>query len=83
MLIQEETIIHEKDVTYSGGESGLYEPFTQDLDQLFTFCEKEFGEFQSHICIDDKQETRCIGWVFSQELPYAPEDVKDGVTHYM
>ena len=56
---------------YGLGESGWYEPFTEDLGKLFKSLMKEFGRCVSKIYqdapdgVDDP-----VGWVFQKRAKY-------------
>jgi hypothetical protein len=57
------------------GESGKYEPFTDNIKKLFRAYQQEFGRCISRVYIDTKTGTKPIGWVFQKRQQYT--DSKD------
>ena len=57
---------------YQLGDSGEYEPFTQNIGELFRSCQKQFGKCISKLFIG---EGRQMGWVFQKLTQY--EDCKE------
>jgi len=56
---------------YLFGESGQYEPFTNDIGQLFRSCQREFGRCVSSVYQDFKDGTiKRIGWYFEKRMKY-------------
>jgi hypothetical protein len=52
------------------GDSGWYEPWTDDRGELFRSLQKEFGRCESRIYIDTPTGTRPSGWVFVKRDAY-------------
>lgn len=65
----------EEDKIYSNGESGFYEPFTDDIKQLFKALQREYGRCTSKVYIDTPEGIKPIGWVFEKKMQYT--DCKD------
>jgi hypothetical protein len=58
------------------GESGLYEPFTEDTGKLFRAYRSEFGRCVSKVYIDRKEGPPiAVGWVFIKRERY--EDTRE------
>ena len=69
MLIQETW----KNATenYISGDSGLYEPFTDDSGKLYRSLQREYGKCVSKVYIDDENgKSKPIGWVFQKRQKY-------------
>jgi len=73
MLIQEEYIEVENDNIYVClGDSGLYEPYTNNIKQLFKSLQSEHGRCIGKVYIDlSNGGARSIGWVFEKRLKYS------------
>jgi uracil-DNA glycosylase len=52
------------------GETELYEPFTNDLGQLFKALQKEHGRCTGKVYYDNASGTHSNGWVFEKVRPY-------------
>ena len=58
-------------VAYLNGESGWYEPFTDDLGRLFKSLRREYGRCVSRVYQDTPDGTADpIGWVFQKRAKY-------------
>jgi hypothetical protein len=68
MLIQETFVNVTREAQI--GESGLYEPFTDDLGKLYRVLVKEHGRCTGRVYIDTKEGTKAIGWVFIKRRKY-------------
>jgi hypothetical protein len=69
MLIQETWIDKERNCI--NGESGKYEPFTDDTGKLYRAMVKEYGRCTGHVYIDTKDKgTKVIGLVFIKRQKY-------------
>lgn len=68
MKIKEVWINQTKD--YSYGDSGYYEPFTDDKRKLFKALSKEYGRCASKVYVDTKEGTKAVGWVFEKSMKY-------------
>jgi hypothetical protein len=68
MLIQETWIDRTDNVCT--GESGLYEPFTDEPGKLYRHCMKEYGRCIGRMYIDTEAGTKAIGWVFQKRQKY-------------
>jgi hypothetical protein len=56
---------------YCYGESGYYEPFTDNLGELFKSLRKEYGSCTSMVYQDTPDGTADpIGWVFEKRVKY-------------
>jgi len=60
------------DKGYQVGDSGWYEPYTDDLGRLFKAMQKEYGGCVSKIYLDAPDGT-CfpVGWVFQKRVKYS------------
>lgn len=58
------------DRSYRYGEEGIHEAFTDNVGELFKYCQKELGRCVSSIYIDTSTGVKRIGWVFSKRVPY-------------
>jgi len=72
MLISEQHINVTQDCLC--GESGLYEPFTDEVGKLFKDLQKQFGRCTSKVYIDEEDVSRPIGWVFQKKQKYSDTD---------
>lgn len=68
MLIQETWV--SKTEGYISGENEPYEPYTDNIGELFRFLQQEYGRCTSKVYIDTEQGTRAIGWVFEKRQGY-------------
>jgi len=56
---------------YQCGDSGLYEPFTDNIGKLFRALQKEFGKCVSSMYIGkNNTDSQKIGWVFEKKMKY-------------
>lgn len=68
MLVVNETGVTNGHVV---GESGPYEPFTENRGALFRAYQNWYGRCTGKVYIDTKnQEAKPIGWVFQKRIPY-------------
>ena len=57
------------------GDSGWYEPYTDNLGQLFRALQKEFGRCMSKVYQDTPDgEPDAIGWYFEKKREYEDAD---------
>jgi len=57
------------------GESDLYEPYTDNIKELFQNLQREYGKCVSKIYIDDANgKAQAIGWVFEKKQKYTDCD---------
>lgn len=68
MLIEE--VWRNATENYICGESGLYEPYTDNLGELFRSLQKEYGKCVSKVYVDQGDKTIAIGWVFEKRRKY-------------
>lgn len=52
------------------GESGWYEPYTDNVGKLFRSLQREFGRCMGHVYVDTETETSIVGWVFRKRMEY-------------
>ncbi len=52
------------------GESGLYEPFTDDIGDLFKALVREHGRCVSKVYVDRDGKAIPVGWVFHKRRAY-------------
>jgi hypothetical protein len=73
MLIQEEYIeITADNKIYSLGESGLFEPFIDNILQLFRTFQSEYGKCISKLYIDlPDSDAHPVGWIFEKRVKYS------------
>ncbi len=76
MLISE-SYINETE-GYQIGDTEPYEPFTDDVGELFRHCQREFGRCRSKVYVDTDDGSRAIGWVFEKLDAY-----EDAGGHYL
>lgn len=74
MLIQESYI--NQTAGYRFGDSEPYEPYTDNIKELFQSMQREYGRCTGKIYIDP--DATPIGWVFEKKLQY--EDTKEFYT---
>ena len=68
MLVNEEyTITYDNGKSYRNGDSGLYEPYTDNMRRLFNTYQREYGPCRSSVYIDgpDGKPVR-TGWYFEK-----------------
>lgn len=76
MLVISESFINETK-GYRFGDSGWFEPYTDDIGALFRDLRSEYGTCVGHVYVDtDKGETVPVGWVFRKRMEY--EDWRPG-----
>ena len=68
MLIKEDYT--NKSESYKIGDSGYYEPFTDNIGRLFLNYQREYGRCISKVYIDQGNESLPIGWVFEKQVKY-------------
>jgi len=69
MLIQEDWIDATKG--HGLGDSGLYEPFTDNIKELFKNLQCEYGKCISKIYINKNDDSAMpVGWVFQKRVKY-------------
>ncbi len=66
MLIKETWI--NKTENHSCGNSDLFEPYTENIKELFQSLQKEYGRCVSKMYIDPNSQQ--IGWVFEKRIKY-------------
>jgi len=66
MLVKEEWVNQTEG--YMVGDSGEYEPYTNDIGALFKEFQKEYGRCISKVYID--KGNIAIGWVFEKKTKY-------------
>jgi len=73
MLVKEEwTSLDDKDGRWYGcGDSGLFEPFTEDRGELFRAMQRENGRCIGFVYVDRKgDEVQKVGWIFEKRRRY-------------
>lgn len=56
---------------YRIGDSGIYEPYTDNLKTLFQYYQREYGRCVSSVYVDTIEgKAKKIGWVFEQKARY-------------
>lgn len=56
---------------YHLGDSGWYEPYTDNIATLFRSLQREYGRCVSRVYVDTPDgESDAIGWYFEKTLPY-------------
>ena len=68
MLVQETWINQTKG--YQCGDSDLYEPYTNDIGELFREYQREYGRCISKMYTDTENGVKAIGWVFEKRVQY-------------
>jgi hypothetical protein len=69
MLISETFVNLDREVRYS--EVPPYEPFTDDLGELYRSLRAEYGRCTGHVYIDRADaQPLAVGWVFVKRVPY-------------
>jgi hypothetical protein len=56
--------------SYMIGESDIYEPYTDNIGDLFLSLQREYGRCQSKVYIDTSEGVKAIGWVFQKRQKY-------------
>lgn len=79
-LMIRETYINQSE-GWQIGDSGWYEPFTDNRGDLYRFCRKEWGACISRCYIDTAKGTIPVGWVFSRRERY--EDARSKADTYI
>lgn len=69
MLRVSETFVNRTE-GYSNGDSGQYEPYTDDIGRLFRDYQREYGRCTSKVYIDTPTGPKAIGWVFEKRVKY-------------
>ena len=70
-----ETYINETEGYIYGETTEPYEPFTDDLGELFRYGQKEYGRCVSKAYVDTDDGPKAVGWVFQKRTQY--EDCDD------
>lgn len=65
MYIQERYV--DKTDGYMFGESDIYEPYTDNVEELFRSLQRDFGRCSGKVYIGEAQQ---IGWVFEKRMKY-------------
>jgi hypothetical protein len=68
MLVTEEYL--NRTENYMIGDSGPYEPYTDNLKELFNTYQRQFGRCISKVYIDIQNQAKAIGWVFQKLEKY-------------
>ena len=68
MLLQETYVDGDRNAVI--GESEPYEPFTEDVGELFRHGLREYGRCTGHVYIDAPDKPRKVGWVFERREKY-------------
>lgn len=73
MLMQAEYVeVRNDDTEAYLGESGLYEPYTDNIKRLFKSLQSEYGRCVGKVYIDLLDGgARSIGWIFEKRLKYS------------
>lgn len=79
MLISETYIDKTRGVRF--GDSGEYEPFTEDRGKLFKSLSREYGRCTGKVYIDTSTGSTPIGWVFEKRMAY--EDARKPTDTYV
>lgn len=77
MFIQEQHVNETLDCLV--GESGLYEPFTENIGKLFKAYQREYGMCTGKVYVDDDGGNCPVGWVFRKKQKYS--DTNEEYTH--
>ncbi len=56
--------------SYIIGDSGLYEPYTNNIGDLFLSLQREYGRCTSKVYIDTSEGVKAIGWTFQKRQKY-------------
>lgn len=70
LLVSEEMVNVTKGYRYGGSEP--YEPYTDDIGELFRAMRREYGACQSSVYVDsvDGGAPKRVGWVFVKRVKY-------------
>ena len=68
MLVNEDYVVEQDNgKRYGNGDSGLYEPFTEDKRRLFDSYQREYGPCRQSVKVDGPDGTEIkVGWVFAK-----------------
>lgn len=69
MLLVNEVYTNETE-KYRCGDSGYYQPFTDNLGKLFLTYQRDYGRCISKVYIDKDNKSFAIGWVFEKKVKY-------------
>lgn len=70
MLKIKETYVNETK-GYQWGDSGWYEPYTENIGRLFLNMQREFGRCIGRMYRDyENGKTVAVGWVFQKRMRY-------------
>ena len=73
MFIEENYVIEKDDGTrFGNGDSGVYEPYTDNIRRLFDGFQREYGPCRGSVYIDNADHTkiRRVGWLFRKRVRY-------------
>ena len=72
MFVQESYVQRREDgTTWDSGDSGEYEPFTDDLGRLFRSCQREYGRCVGKVYAEQEDGPGIpIGWVFEKRRQF-------------
>ena len=56
--------------SYMLGDSGFYEPYTDNIGDLFLSMQREYGRCTSKVYIDTDDGVKAIGWTFQKKQKY-------------
>jgi len=60
---------------YRCGDSGIYEPYTEDISKLFRDYQQTYGRCKGKVYVDGQDGKPCaIGWVFEKREKYTDCD---------
>ena len=69
LWVSEEAVDMTREIRF--GEPSIQKAFTDDVGQLFRYCQKEFGRCVSKVYITTKNEDGVpVGWVFQKRTEY-------------
>lgn len=76
LQIREEFVCEEENgKSYRLGDADWYEPYTDNLGQLFKSLRREYGRCTSRVYVDTPDGTPDpIGWVFEKQVEYEDAD---------
>lgn len=80
MLVSEDYVVTEDNgKSYCTGDSGVYEPYTDNVRRLFDSYQREYGPCRSSIYVDGADGKAIkVGWVFAKRKRF--EDCKEVAT---
>jgi len=61
---------------YRVGDSGTFEPWTEEIGKLFLSFQREYGRYVSKVYVDSDGSGKAIGWVFNKLVSYTDCDEK-------